>query len=205
MSGAPTPLGYDVSKGVSVTHPDCLATVGFDRERNRIPRFLVRLHYQVSDDPVEWEAIARFDHNEAPNQGHDVYAEGLHIDISLPSGDWTKIHPAHGGLPSNRGAVIRACVEYFDREAQYFVDVYNGNISPGTPSSWPDGGERPHTFMMSYSLIRHMTREATDDALSPDELTDLLAEATGTTPEEIERQASTIEIGSPEEAEVVDE
>jgi hypothetical protein len=41
--------------------------------------------------------------------------------------------------------------------------------------------------------------------LSHDELNEVLAEATGTTPEEIDRGAEAIEIEPPEDAEVVSE
>ncbi|MBX0288503.1 hypothetical protein EGH22_19420 [Halomicroarcula sp. F28] len=44
-----------------------------------------------------------------------------------------------------------------------------------------------------------------DEPLSLDELSEVLAEATGTTPEGIERGAEAIEIESPEDAEVVTE
>ncbi|WP_239640301.1 hypothetical protein [Halorubrum distributum] len=51
-----------------------------------------------------------------------------------------------------------------------------------------------------------MSREAPADAdiISDEELTALLAEAEGRTPEEIERGAAEIEIAPPEEATVVD-
>jgi hypothetical protein len=44
-----------------------------------------------------------------------------------------------------------------------------------------------------------------EELLSRDGLSKVLAEATGTTPEEIERGADTIEIKPPEDAEVVSE
>lgn len=48
-----------------------------------------------------------------------------------------------------------------------------------------------------------MSREDTaDEPISPEELTELLAEATGVTSEEIEQG---VEIGPPDEATVVDE
>lgn len=50
-----------------------------------------------------------------------------------------------------------------------------------------------------------MSREpATEDILTPEELSELLAEATGTSPEEIEEGAN-LEIAPPEEGTVVDE
>ena len=52
-----------------------------------------------------------------------------------------------------------------------------------------------------------MSRESPADAniISDEDLTELLADAEGTTPEKIERGAAEIEIASPEEATVVDE
>lgn len=43
------------------------------------------------------------------------------------------------------------------------------------------------------------------DALTPEELSEVLAEATGTTAEEIERGAEELEIAPPEDATVVDD
>ncbi|WP_231741184.1 hypothetical protein [Halorubrum sp. CBA1125] len=52
-----------------------------------------------------------------------------------------------------------------------------------------------------------MSRKAPADAdiISDEELTELLADAEGTTPEEIERGAAELDLASPEEATVVDE
>ena len=52
-----------------------------------------------------------------------------------------------------------------------------------------------------------MSREAPADAdmVSDEEFTELLADAEGTTPEEIERGAAELDIAPPEEATVVDE
>ena len=44
-----------------------------------------------------------------------------------------------------------------------------------------------------------------EDALTPEELAQLLAEGEGTTPEAIERGAAELEIAPPDEAIVVDE
>lgn len=43
----------------------------------------------------------------------------------------------------------------------------------------------------------------TDEVLSMDELTELLAEVEGTTPEELERQAEEFDIAPPEDATIV--
>lgn len=140
MSGAPTPQGYDVSKAVPIAHPECLVTVGFDRQETHIPRFMVALQYLQSPVPLTWEMIARFDHNETSTDGHDLYDEGIHIDVKTPTDEVT-LHPPHQPLPADRGRLIRACVEYLEDHAQYFVDVSSGDVSPSNPPAWPDGGD----------------------------------------------------------------
>lgn len=213
MSPSLEPSDYDTSKTVSAGRSDCCITVGFDQQQTHIPRFLVQLHYINRPDTRQWTVIARFDHNETSAQGHDIYQEGLHIDVRRPNGSMTKVRPRHGGLNHNRGAVIRACVEYLADEAQYFIDVYNGDISPGAPRRWPDGGSNPARNVISLeprrssraNMATDSEASGPDEPLSHDELSEVLAEATGTTPEEIEREAEAIEIEPPEDAEVVTE
>lgn len=206
MAGPSPPTGYDVSKHVQTGRSNCLLTVGFDRTRSHIPRFLVQLHYQVATDPVRWKAIARMDHNETSATGHNVYREGLHVDVDRCSSKEVHLKLKHGTLPTSRGAVIRRCGEYFQREADYFISVYEEQRPPGAPPSWPDGGNSTPTFIRPNELEESMSQESpVENALSLDELTEELAEAEGTTVEEIERSADDLEIAPPEEATVVDE
>lgn len=206
MSVPTHPTGYDETKDVPVTRRfDCHMTVGFDRHRTHIPRFVVHLHYTPSSVPFQWRSIARFDHNETGDEGHDIYSEGVHIDVSRESGgEWT-IEPQECALPQNRGKVIRWCVEYFDREADYFVDVYTGDISPANPPSWPDGGLPPGELISPKRIVGRMRPEPRgEETVSKEELSEILADATGTTAAEIERGAEELDIGPPWEAEVVE-
>lgn len=52
-------------------------------------------------------------------------------------------------------------------------------------------------------MRRDAPADGEDDVVTVEELTELLAEAEGTTPEDIDRRAKELEIGPPEEAEVV--
>jgi len=198
------PSGFDVSKRVDAARSDCHITVGFDQEQGYIPRFLVQLHYQVDTDPVRWTELARMDHNETDPLGHDIYQEGLHVDVARQDGDTVHLDVRHAPLPPNRGRVIRNCALYFREEADYFVDVYEGRISPGGPPRWSDGGEPPHTLIRENLQTEGMSQEhpAADDVLSMDELSEELAEATGTSVEEIEEE---FYIAPPEEAAVIDD
>jgi len=110
-------------------------------------------------------------------------------------------------------AVIHACAESLADEAQYFIDVYNDDVSPGAPRRWPDGGSNPARNGISLeprrssraTMATDSEASGPDDHLSHDELGEVLAEATGTTPEEIERGAEAIEIEPLEDAEVLAE
>lgn len=209
------PTGYDVAKYSPAGRSDCHLTVGFDLEQGHIPRFLVQLHYQASTGPVRWGAIARMDHNETPGEGHDVYREGLHVDIARRLQKTVHLDVPHGPLPVNCGHVVRGCVNYFQQEADYFIAVYEERRRPGRPPRWsPDGGESADTFIRPTLLYESMSREAPiedipdelrdcEDFVTDEELTDLLAEATNTTPEEIERGAAELEIAPPWESEIV--
>lgn len=199
------PAGYDVPKVVTASKSNCVLTVGFDRQPNHIPRFIVQLHYQINTNPIQWDAIARMEHNETAALGHDIYQEGLHVDVARRSQPPVKLHPSHSPLPTSRGQVIRACTDYLDANAGYFIDVYGGDASPGAPPRWPDGGETL-TFIHTCGISGHMSQEPpAEEPISTDELTDLLADAEGTTPEAIERGAQEIEIAPPSDADIVDE
>lgn len=198
--------GYDVSKDVPVSRGDCHITVGFDKQKTHIPRFLVRLHYATSFLPARWTEIARFDHNETAATGHNVYQQGLHIDVKRKSGQGVTLYPSHGKLNRNRGAVIRACVDYFDREANYFVDIFKGNQSPTGAPGWPDGGKIPRILIRQKPIVVNMHPDrGGENTVSQEELTEILAEATGVSAEEIERGADEIDIAPPEQADVVNE
>jgi hypothetical protein len=51
-----------------------------------VTRFVYQLEYDIAATPAgthtpDWQPVARFDHNVAPNRGHDVREEGLHLDL----------------------------------------------------------------------------------------------------------------------------
>lgn len=206
MTAPSLPSGYDETRHVQAGRPDCHITVGFDQRRTYIPRFIVQLHYQVATGPVQWTEIARMDHNETSATGHDVYREGLHVDVSRRSKPTVYLAVPHVPRSTNRGLVLRNCDQYLREEAGYFVDVYEEQQSPGSPPRWPDGGDVPPKLITLNSVIEDMSQESpVEDALTPRELSEVLAEATGTTVEEIEWGAEEMDIAPPEVATVVDE
>lgn len=202
---APTlPSGFDIAKHIQLNRADCHITTGFDRQKD-ITRFLVQLHYKVESNPVKWKAIAWMDHNEISTLGHDVYREGLHVDIARRSRPTVHLKLRHESLPSSRGRVVRACAGYLSRESDYFIDVFREDLPPGRPPGWsPDGGAPSLKFICDNSIDGDMSHEPpVPEALTLRELSEVLAEAEGSSAEEIERGAAEIDIGPPEEATVV--
>jgi len=207
MSTPGEPVGYDYSWNVGIAgHHDAHITVGFDRNQGDVSRFLVRLHYTVSNQPLRWTPIARIDHNQSPSSGHNIYKEGLHVDVSVNGQREVKLHPQHTQLPASRGVVIKKSVQYFQTYVDTFVDMYKGNITPNNPPGWPDGGEeRPREFLRNNRVERDMPPQPQDDnTLTLEELSEELAAAEGMSVEEFEREAEEFEIAPPEEAEVVE-
>lgn len=208
MTAPSLPSGYDETRHIQVSRPDCHITVGFDQIERSIPRFLIQLHYQTATNPVQWTAIARMDHNKTAATGHDVYKEGLHVDVKRRAHSTVHLPIQHAPLPSNRGIVIRRGAEYLADEARYFIDVYEGRLVPGTPPHWTDGGKLQRNLITRTPLRESMSREQgnTDadnpsdselEALTLEELSADLAEATETSADVIEVGAEELSLGRP--------
>lgn len=74
-----TPREYDREYPRNLPGP-LRIRVGFDREKDRITRFVVQLEYHHDG---AWHSVVRYDHDGTgeSEHAHDVVEEGLHIDI----------------------------------------------------------------------------------------------------------------------------
>lgn len=129
-----SPSGYPINYVVKTNRGDCLIGVGIEHTQGNVNRFLTQLQYQIQVQ--NWTQIARIDHNPVDPSGHDLYNEGLHVDVVRLNSPNQKIWPNHSPLPKG-GKLITLCVNYLNQNANYFVGVYQGNQSIGTPPSWP--------------------------------------------------------------------
>jgi hypothetical protein len=132
----PEPSGYDKAHEKNCSRGDCVIGVGFDTAGGTITRFLVNLQYIESFLPPSYTEIARFDHNPTSATGHDIYGEGIHIDVVQKNGPDIKFKPQHSHIPSDLGIVIRACSTYFNDNATDLIDLYEGRVSPSNLPSW---------------------------------------------------------------------
>jgi hypothetical protein len=121
---------YGTTFGVHVDHDHCRIVVRFDKERGSLDRFAVQLQAQATP---AWKTIAQIDHAPRDANGHDLYVEGLHVDIYRRNGEELKLYPAHTSLPSDPGKLLRVCTDYLKGNVGWFWKVHRGHIEPGGP------------------------------------------------------------------------
>lgn len=119
MTAPPPPDGYDRAAPVTADHEDCAVTFGFDISRGTATAFLVQLLHSPTRRYRSWSEIARIDHNPAAPDGHDLYAEGIHVDVTLAMGGEKVVYPNHDELPSDTGVVLRVCITYLQENAGF--------------------------------------------------------------------------------------
>ena len=132
----PEPTGYDKAYEKSASRGDCVIGVGWDVYRGSVMRFLVNLQYMESFLSPTYTEIARFDHNPTSANGHDIYREGIHIDVAQKDGPDIKFTFPNSTVPADLGVVIRACVEYLDDNARKLIRIYEGDNSPANVPNW---------------------------------------------------------------------
>lgn len=108
----------------------------FDTDRGSVTRFAAQLQ-RGADTQSGYQTMAQFDHDPAAENGHDIYEEGLHLDIYRRNGDDEKLHPDHPPLPESRGRVLRSCKEYLHDNARWLAQVYLGVREPYDPPRYP--------------------------------------------------------------------
>lgn len=128
--------GYEKQYVVETPRRGVRVAVGLDTTSGEVDRFLVQLRYDTAVLPLRTVDIARIDHNPTSPHGHDLYAEGLHVDVRCPDGSEVKARPPHSSLPAGAGALITACIEYYRSNVEYFVGVYEGDREPSDPPAW---------------------------------------------------------------------
>lgn len=134
---SPRPTGFERAYLLPTPHPRCEIGVGFDVRQGSVRRFLVQLQLASADDEPASQQIARIDHNPNSAVGHDVRAEGVHVDVVLADGSERTVRPP-GGRFTHRdlGDLIDHAIEYFRSHCDYFRGVHEGAIDPDEPPRW---------------------------------------------------------------------
>lgn len=107
---------------------DCRIRVRFGSSAGRVRWFVVQLEYNPApwlDD--DWRPVARFDHQPDSPGGHDIYEEGLHVDLYRADGTKRKEYP-DGELPAKPGVVLRECIHRLRSECDEFRAGFLGGM-----------------------------------------------------------------------------
>ena len=134
---SPRPTGFGRSYLLPTPDHRCEIGVGFDVRRGVVRRFLVQLQLTPRNAETASQQIARIDHNPCSTFGHDVRAEGVHVDVVLADGGERTVRPP-GGTFTHRdlGDLIDHAIEYFRSHCGYFRSVHVGDVDPDEPPRW---------------------------------------------------------------------
>ena len=99
-----TPLEYRVRR-----------RIGYSHNRGSITRFVVQLEYRIDD---EWFEIVRFDHDPVSEHGHDVTAEGVHMDVYR---DGEKLRVEEIFPPMTANEALTFAEEHMNQHAERYI------------------------------------------------------------------------------------
>lgn len=136
MAWQPSKYGKQYEVDVS---PGVRLAVRFDTETGRISRFVTQLQWfqWTNWDSGVWKTLAQIDHEPGNPMGHDLYDEGLHIDIYYRDGGKTTIKPRQPSrLHRPVGVLLRASKEYLETNESYFDQVSKRHISLSSPPQY---------------------------------------------------------------------
>lgn len=74
---ADAPREYDYEHTSAVAHR-ARRRLGYDHDHGEVTRWVIQLEYRLGD---KWVEVVRFDHDPEGEQGHDVTADGVHMDV----------------------------------------------------------------------------------------------------------------------------
>ncbi|QGN06153.1 hypothetical protein Hrd1104_01805 [Halorhabdus sp. CBA1104] len=100
----------------------------FTTEQGEVVRFMVQLEYWHSGD---WKPVVRYDHDRDAEGGHDIAAEGLHMDI-YRDGEKVDVKDVTGPIPATEGFDyaeddLRENVQQYIKRFEQWHDIKNGS------------------------------------------------------------------------------
>lgn len=124
MSGQPSKYNREYQKPIT-RKSGIRIVVRFDKPRQRVTRFIVQLQRLTNVFESTWETFAQIDHEPANPQGHDLYREGIHVDVYHHNGQRSKIKsvPTHASLPRPPIVLLHACKDYLIAYVDYWEHV----------------------------------------------------------------------------------
>jgi hypothetical protein len=92
--------------------------LGYSHDHGTVTRFVLQLEYRHDD---EWKEVVRYDHDPESEQGHDVEAEGLHIDIYRDS---TKYRSEYIAPPMPAGVALDRAEDHLMQNLVAYIERY---------------------------------------------------------------------------------
>lgn len=101
--------------------------------------FTMQLEYNLEPRPErrevwQWTPVARFDHNAAPTDGHDIREEGLHMDL-YRNGEKDTVYTDFPKVPLNQAPDF--CESFLEKNSERYLAWFerDHDIVPGYFSS----------------------------------------------------------------------
>lgn len=91
---------------------------GYDTDRGTVTRFVVQIECRLGD---EWEVVVRLDHDPESEHGHDVAADGVHLDVYR---DGEKLRSETLTPPMEPAAALTYAEEHLKEEGERYVDRF---------------------------------------------------------------------------------
>lgn len=92
--------------------------LGYSHVRGEVTRFVVQLEYRLNG---EWVEVVRSDHDPESNHGHDVTAEGVHVDV-YRNGE--KIRVENLAPPMPAAEALTLAETHFREHAERYVERF---------------------------------------------------------------------------------
>lgn len=104
----------------AVSHPDGELRYRVTTERGRVTEFVVQLYCWRGSS---WQVVAQSDHNPTMPEGHDVTAEGVHVDVFRDGqkfGAETTLHPG----PLEPEPALDYAINYLEMHNKRLIERY---------------------------------------------------------------------------------
>lgn len=110
----------------------------FDKSGGSISRFVVQLQQLADTSRGIWKTFAQIDHDPRSPGGHNLYNEGIHVDIYHHDGTVSTINPPQlSRLPHPPGRLLRGSRRYLIDNVDYFEQAASGRIGLSSPPRFP--------------------------------------------------------------------
>jgi|GEM_PF-708473 len=100
-------------------NPKTRICANVNTDAGEVTDFVVAYEYEVEG---RWMPVARFDHDPHSPYGHDIEAEGLHMDLFKQGQKYTVVRAKFPYVRPNHGP--RYCIEYIKHNHEALIERF---------------------------------------------------------------------------------